>query len=160
MAHDVDAPEGQGTDWSAPVWAGRRTPLWLSHHWPEDYDRCVVVGHSHVCRRCLWFWPATLAVSLLTLAGVRWPVGLDPWFLALLPVPVVVEWWAEHLGGIRYSSTRQVALTVLAAPAVGVGLARYLESPGDGLFWVVVATYAVICIVPVLIQGRRRSRTD
>jgi hypothetical protein len=142
-----------------PVWTGRRTALWLSHHWPEDYDRCAVVGRSHVCRRCLWFWPATLAVTVLTLAGVRWPVPLDPWLLALMPVPVVAEWWAEHLTDVRYSPTRQVALTLLAAPAVGVGLARYLESPGDHLFWTVVGAYAVICVVPVLIQGRRR-RTD
>jgi len=140
-----------------PVWTGRRTALWLSHHWPEDYDRCAVVGRSHVCRRCLWFWPTCLGVTVLTLAGVRWPLGLDPWLLFLLPVPVVADWWAEHLELVEYSATRQVALTLVAAPAVGVGLARYLESPGDTLFWSVVAVYAVVCLVPVLIRSRRRS---
>ncbi len=133
---------------------GSRTALWLSHHWPEDYDRCATVGRSHVCRRCLWFWPACLGTMVLALAGVRWPVALDPWLLFLLPVPVVVEWWAEHLHLVRYSPSRQVVLSVLAAPAVGVGLARYLESPGDTLFWGVVAVYAVVCLVPVLIGGR------
>ncbi len=138
----------------------RRTALWLSHHWPEDYDRCVRIGHRHVCRRCLWFWPTCLATMMLTLAGLRWPDALDPWLVALLPVPVVIEWWGEHLGLIRYSAARQVPLTLLAAPAVGVGLARYLEHPGDRLFWGVVATYAVLCLVPFLIGPRlTRDRT-
>jgi hypothetical protein len=137
----------------------RRTALWLSHHWPEEYDRCVRIGRSHVCRRCLWFWPTCLATTTLALAGVRWPVELDPWLLFLLPVPVVVEWWCEQLDLVRYSARRQVVLTLLCAPAVGVGLARYLESPDDGLFWIVVASYAVICLTPVLIgHARRRAR--
>jgi hypothetical protein len=138
----------------------RRTALWLSHHWPEEYDRCVHIGRSHVCRRCLWFYPVCLATMALTLAGVRWPVELDPWLLFLLPVPVVIEWWGEQLRLIRYSAARQVPLTLLCAPAVGVGLARYLESPGDGLFWAVVGSYAVICLAPVLIGHARRRGAD
>lgn len=139
-------------------WDGveRRTPLWLSHHWPEDYDRCTRIGRSHVCRRCLWFWPATFAVMVAALAGLRWPESLDPWLLALLPVPVVVEWWAEHLGAVRHSASRQVALSLLCAPAVGIGLARYLEHPGDLLFWGVVIAYALVC-APALLMGRRRE---
>ncbi len=132
--------------------------MWLSHHWPEDYDRCARIGRNHVCRRCLWFYPACLATMLLTLAGIRWPIDVDPWLVALLPVPVVVEWWAEHLGSITYSAPRQVVLTLIAAPAVGVGLARYLESPGDTLFWAVVATYAVLCLIPFLLGPRLRGR--
>lgn len=135
----------------------RRTALWLSHHWPEEYDRCTHVGRSHVSRRCLWFWPACLGTTVLALAGVRWPIELDPWLVALLPVPVVIEWWCEQLGLVRYSAGRQVPLTLLAAPAVGVGLARYLESPGDVLFWAAVVGYAVICLIPVVVGRSRRA---
>lgn len=135
----------------------RRTALWLSHHWPEDYDRCVHIGRSHVCRRCVWFYPACFTAMVLTLAGIRWPIALDPWLFALLPVPVVVEWWGEHLRLVRYSPTRQVLLTLLAAPAVGVGLARYLDSPGDRLFWAVVAVYAVVCLIPFLVGPKVRT---
>jgi len=140
----------------------RRTAMWLSHHWPEDYDRCARIGGSHVCRRCLWFYPACLATTVLALAGLRWPIRFDPWLVSLLPVPVVVEWWGEHLGLIRYAASRQVVLTPLAAPAVGVGLARYLQSPGDTLFWAVVATYAVLCLIPFLLGPRlaRRRATE
>ena len=54
----------------------RRTPLWLSHHYPHEYDRCIRVGDSHICRRCSVFYPVTFAVMFATLAGLRWPRGL------------------------------------------------------------------------------------
>jgi hypothetical protein len=132
--------------------------MWLSHHWPEQYDRCVHIGRSHVCRRCLFFYPTCFAFTALALAGISWPDWLDPWLLWLLPIPVVIEWWLEHLELVRYSGTRQVALSLIAAPAVGKGLARYLEQPTDRLFWAVVTTYAVVCLIPVLI-GMKRSRS-
>ena len=98
---------------------------------------------------------------VLTLAGIRWPVSLDPWLIALLPLPVVVEFWLEQLGRIRYSSTRQVLLSLLCAPAVGVGLARYLESPGDTVFWAIAGAYAVICLIPLLLaRSLPRPATD
>lgn len=143
----------------------RRTPLWLSHHYPHEYDRCIRVGDSHICRRCSVFYPATFAVMFATLAGLRWPETSDAWLLWLLPVPVVTEWSLEHLGLVRYSAIRNTTLTLICAPAVGVGLARYMTSPGDTLFWSVVVAYAVICIIPVVLgskinQRSPRSRTD
>lgn len=116
----------------------------------------MVVGRRHVCRRCAFFYPTCFAVMLLALAGIRWPVTLDPWLLWLLPVPVVTEWWLDHLGVIDYSPTRNTAFTLMCAPAVGVGLARYMRHPTDVLFWSVVVTYGVICLTPMLISRRRR----
>jgi hypothetical protein len=131
--------------------------MWLSHHWPEEYDRCVTLAGRHVCRRCLWFYPVCFATTLLSLAGLHWPVGADPWILWLASVPVVIEWWAEHRDWIAYSSRRQIVTSVLVAPAVGRGLARYLAHPGDHLWWAVVLTYAAICLIPVLWPKRPAS---
>ncbi|MFM7509245.1 MAG: hypothetical protein ACKO5A_06820 [Actinomycetota bacterium] len=134
------------------------TRLWLSHHHDDQLDRCAVVGGHHVCRRCVWFWPATLGVVALALVGLRWPEAADPVTLFLLPIPVMIEWWAEQLGLVRYAPRRSVGLSLIAAPAVGVGLARYLQTPGDPLFWTVVTVYAVVCAVPVALRWRRISR--
>lgn len=124
------------------------TPLWLSHHHPDQYGRCVVVAGRRVCRRCIVLYPlafAVLAVSLLS-----WPTALDPWVMALLPLPAVVEWWLEHLGRVAYAPGRQVATTVLLAVALGRGLARYLEDPADPWFWAMVLVYGGACLAVAL----------
>src|SRR4051812_36678566 len=120
--------------------------LWVAHHYPEDYDRCVLVGRTHVCRRCLALYPVAFVVMGLTLAGVRWPSGLDPWLLVALPVPSVVEFVLEHLGAVRYQPRRQVMLTIPLAVALGVGFARYLRHPADLLFWGIVVAYGGVCL--------------
>ena len=135
----------------------KRTPLWLSHHYPGDYDRCIRFGDTHLCRRCTVLYPVVFATMFAALAGFRWAGSADPWLLWLLPVPVVIEWWGEQLGLCRYSAQRSVVLTLVCAPAVGVGLARYMQDPTDGLFWSVVCTYAVVCAAPVFIGRRART---
>jgi len=133
------------------------SPLWIAHHYPEDYDRCVVIGRAHVCRRCVALYPIAFVVMALALAEVRWPVGLDLWLLLALPVPSVVEFVLEHLGVIRYQPIRQVGLTIPLAVALGVGFARYLDRQTDPLFWAVVVLYGGICLLATLIGARRRS---
>jgi hypothetical protein len=133
------------------------SPLWLAHHYPEDYDRCVVIGRSHVCRRCLVLYPIAFVVMGLALADVRWPTSLDTVLLILLPVPSVVEFVLEHLGVVGYRPLRQVLLTVPLAAALGVGFARYLDHQADPLFWGVVVGYAAICLAATVIGARRRT---
>lgn len=105
-------------------------------------------------------YPLTFAVMLAALAGLRWPTAADPWLVWLLPVPVVAEWWAEQLGLAAYSPARNTILTAICAPAVGVGLARYMTEPTDKLFWAVVITYAVVCVAPVAIAARSGARSS
>jgi hypothetical protein len=47
----------------------------------------------------------------------------------------------ERLGGIRYHAGRQMAVTLLAAPALGRGLGRYWAHPDDRLFWGMVLLF-------------------
>jgi hypothetical protein len=117
--------------------------LWLSHHPPEQLDRCVRLGKYDVCRRCLVLYPIAFLTAAVSYATA--PDALDPWILLLAPLPAVVEWWLEHLGRIDYSPVRQVALTIPLALALGRGFARYLEDPLDPLFWVMVVVYGGSC---------------
>lgn len=132
------------------------TPLWLSHHFPEHYDRCVVVGTRHVCRRCLALYPLAFAVMAASLLG-PWPERLDPWLLVLLPLPSVVEFALEHLGVVRYRPLRQVVLTVPLAVALGRGFAIYVEHPTSLLFWGVVVVYGGVCLGLALWGHRARD---
>lgn len=122
------------------------TPMWLTHHWDDQLDRCVVIRGRRVCRRCSVLYPTSLVVAVLFGLGVGWPERLDPWFLWLLPVPAVVEFVGEQLGLWRHSPRRLVAVTLLLAVACGRLYVRYLDDIWDGLVWSVVTTYLGICL--------------
>jgi hypothetical protein len=129
--------------------------VWLSHHQPDQLDRCVVIGGRHVCRRCLVLWPLTFLALALALTGVRWPRSADDLLLVLLPLPAVVEFVLEHAGRWPYRPVVQVAVSVPLAAALGVGLDRYLHRPGDSLWWSVVVVYGAVCTGAALLANRR-----
>jgi hypothetical protein len=125
------------------------TPLWLSHHQPDGYARCLAVGGRHVCRRCSVVYPVAFAVLAVSLAGAA-PTRFDPWVMALLPLPAVVEWFGEHLGHLAYSPSRQIATSVPLGIALGRGFARYLDDPADLAFWAMVLLYGGACLAVTL----------
>src|SRR4051794_4149878 len=99
--------------------------LILSHHPPSQYDRCLRVGRHYLCRRCAVLYPLAFAIAAASLLGAHWPEAWDRTLLYLLPLPVTLELVIERFRGIRYNATRQMIVTVVAAPALGRGLARY-----------------------------------
>ncbi len=133
------------------------TPLWLSHHYPEQYDRCALVGAKHVCRRCLALYPLSFLVLAAAVAGLAWPEAWDGWILVVLPIPAVIEFVLEQLGLISYSAVRTWIVTVPLAVALGGGFVRYVDAPGDPLFWGVVLGYGVICGLSVLWRWTRTA---
>ncbi len=144
------SPEGPTADGPEEV-----TALWLSHHWPDDYDRCVVVGGRHVCRRCLVLYPLAAAVMVVAYVG-GWAAGpVGTWLFVALPLPAVVDLCLEQLAVVAPSSRRLVAVTVPLAIGLGIGFARYLESPGDPLFWGVVVGYTAVCLAALVARWRR-----
>jgi hypothetical protein len=131
--------------------------LWLAHHHAHQTERCVTVRGRHVCRRCSVLYPAALAVLGLSLLGLHWPAGLDGILLWVLPAPAVAEFIGEHLGRVSHDARRLRWLTLLAAPALGRGFARYLEHPGDRLWWNVVATYVLLGIASMVAAQWRHA---
>ena len=134
------------------------TPMWLSHHWPDEYDRCVVVGNRHVCRRCLVLYPTSLVAALVLAHVAAWPSRLDPWFVWLLPVPSVVEFVAEQLRLVRHSPRRLVLLTIPLAAACGSLYVRYLRDQRDDLVWNVVVVYGGACLLAGFARAFRPRR--
>ena len=130
--------------------------MYLAHHHPEDYDRCVRVGRSYVCRRCLVLYPLAAVTMLATLAAHP-AAAVDVAVLVLLPLPAVIEVVLEQAGTVRHSPRRQVAVTVPLAIGLGRGFAIYLGDLLSPLFWGVVVGYTTICVVAVAL-GQRRVR--
>ena len=135
------------------------TPMWLSHHWPDEYDRCVLVGRRRICRRCLVLYPLSLAAAVVFAHVASWPERLDPWFLWLLPLPAVVEFVAEQLRLVGHSPRRLVLFTLPLAVACGRLYVRYLDDQRDDLVWSVALTYAGICIVAGFTRAFRPRRS-
>ena len=131
--------------------------MWLSHHWPDEYDRCVRVGGKLVCRRCIVLYPLSLVTAVV--AGFfGWPESWDPWLLWLLPLPAVVEFVAEQLRLVRHSPRRLVAVTVPLAIACGRMYVLYLEDQRDELVWSIVSTYLLVCVCAFFIRAFTRRR--
>jgi hypothetical protein len=128
--------------------------MWLSHHDPDEYDRCVTIGRAHVCRRCIVLYPITFGALILARAGVRWPMSLDVVLILTLSLPTVAEFMLEHLGLIRYRARRQDVLTIPAGVALGVSFDRYLRNHTDALFWATAVAYSVAGFAAVMIGAR------
>jgi len=133
------------------------SPLWVAHHFPDDYDRCVVAGGRHVCRRCLVLYPTAFVVLAVGLV-MGWTAGTASLVaLVLLPLPAVVEFVVEHVGLVDYSPTRQVVVTVPLGIGLGVGFTRYLSDLTDPGFWGVATVYLVVCLAAAWFGSRWRE---
>lgn len=131
--------------------------MWLSHHWPGQYERCAVVAGRHVCRRCLALYPVAIVAAMIAAWGPWWPRAWDPVLIPLLPFPAVVELVLDNLGVIRYSPVRQVVLTAIGAVAAGAGYVRYLDRATDPLVWGTVVVWGTVCLTAAIVGHRRRS---
>ncbi len=127
--------------------------MWLSHHDPGGYDRCVLVAGRPVCRRCLVLYPLSFVV-LVVARVMQWPGRIEAVALVALPLPAVAEFVLEHRGTIRYSPARQVLVTIPLAVALGAGFDRYLDRQTDPVFWSTVVAYTGICLWSALSHGR------
>ncbi|MFN8050094.1 MAG: GNAT family N-acetyltransferase [Acidimicrobiales bacterium] len=150
-----DSPEG--ADRSSMSTA--TSPLWLSHHDADGLDRCVVVGGRHVCRRCAVLYPLAVAVAVAQVAGAI-PATVGVWVMWLAPVGVVAEWVAEHLAGVGYRPARQVVLTAIAAPSLGIALGRHARHPFEAAAVAPMLVFASVCLVVWFVGAQRRSAGD
>ncbi len=131
--------------------------MWRTHHHHDQYDRCVVLRGRHVCRRCLILYPTSIAVAILSLAGVvLWPTQYDLWLIWGLCIPGSIEFGLEQVGVVRYSARRQVWVTLLVALALGRGFAYELDSRWSWEFWGPVLVFSTAWFAAA-VAGHRRS---
>jgi uncharacterized membrane protein len=125
--------------------------MWLSHHDTDQLERCIVVKGRHVCRRCSVLYPIALAALVVVAFGLSLPT----WLMFVLPIPAVAEFISETFGA-RYAPIRQMVLTAIAAPALGIGFARGVADP---VLWKMVAVFVVPAVLAALARGWRDQRT-
>ena len=99
-------------------------PFLLSHHLPEDYDRCyapVIRGRTvRVCARCAGIYPGILAGLWAIVAA---PALLNHVSLvALLPAPALLDWGLSAFTSRAGSNPGRTATGVLLGYGHGLGL--------------------------------------
>ena len=97
--------------------------FWLSHHPPDELDRCYRLGSVHICARCLGTYPVMFVVIAVQIA-LRSPLD-HPFDLPLcigLVLPATVDWALGRFQPHRFSNAWRTFTGVL----LGLGLARSL----------------------------------
>lgn len=94
-------------------------PLWLSHHYRCDADRCVALGATHVCRRCLAMFAGFLAALGLFL-GTSFEAQAGD-----ITLVVGMTGYAAHdfVQVVRGRAAYRARRVLVASPFVGVVLA-------------------------------------
>ncbi len=141
--------------------------LLVSHHYPEDHDRCVLVAGVPFCRRCLFLYGATILVIVLQHTPLAIPDAWDP-ILTGLAIPATLEFILERLGRLRYHPSRVVATSLLLSLPLGRAFTHYFDDRGDLRFWGFVLFFGLPAGCAALwrawrdLQGRPpgASRTD
>lgn len=66
---------------------------WLSHHPPDEYDRCYRIAGVHVCARCLGTYPLMFAAIAVQL-GLHFPLEhpLDVPAVIASTLPATIDW--------------------------------------------------------------------
>ena len=93
-------------------------PLWLSHHYACDADRCVRIGTWHACRRCVAMFAGFFPALALLVGGLRLQAGDVALVLGLAAV-AGIEFVQVVRGQLPYRPRRVVVLS----PPVGALLA-------------------------------------
>ena len=87
-------------------------PVWLSHHSDHEADRCVRIGGTHVCRRCLGMFAGFVPAVVLLLSPWRDDLQAGDLGLVLaLTIAAGLEFVQVARGQMPYSARRVLALS-------------------------------------------------
>lgn len=133
-------------------------PLWLSHHYRCDADRCVDVGGVHLCRRCLAMFAGFFAALALFAATSFEAQAGDIALVLGMAGYAAYEFVQVVRGRLEYRARR----VLVVSPFVGVVLA-WLGVTGfrDGLGPAHLALGAVAAglLLVLLVNGAVVRRT-
>lgn len=132
--------------------------FWLSHHPPDELDRCYRVGGVHLCARCLGTYPvmfAAIAVQLARRAPLEHP--LDLWLGVGLLLPATLDWAFGRFRPHAFANPWRTFTGVLLGIALGRSLFIHLQRPFPT---VLLAQAAVVLFVglPVFLASYLRNR--
>ena len=101
-------------------------PFLLSHHLPEERDRChrvrVAGNEIHLCARCSGVYPGLVAAFVAGSSDLDLPFTA----IAALPAPALVEWLLTGRGDRRGRNDVRTLTGLALGLGYGFGLVRLL----------------------------------
>lgn len=134
------------------------SPLWLSHHPPEELDRCYRLGGLHVCARCLGTYPV-LALTFALQVLLRAPLAhaLDLPVAVALVIPATLDWAVGRFRPHAGSNAWRSATGALLGLGLGRSLFIHVQRPLP-LVLLVQAAVVVGVALPVLLVAYKAKR--
>lgn len=135
----------------------------LSHHEPDEHYRCyapTVAGRRiRLCARCSGIYPGIVAGLVVYLLGPTWAASIA--FVAVLPMPAIVDWTVTRFTPRRGSNPVRTATGLLLGYGYGLG-AGLLLGARDPRVLLVGVGYAVLAGVLLFYQrnGTTARPTD
>lgn len=134
--------------------------FWLSHHHPEEYDRCYAIGPLRVCARCLGVYP-TMALTLVALFVLRAPLEhrADLPAVLALTAPATLDWAFGRFRPHALSNPWRTATGIALGLALGRSLFIHLQRPFPVVLLAQLALVTAVAL-PVILATYRRSRGE
>lgn len=134
-------------------------PFWLSHHHPEEWNRCYRFGQVHVCARCLGTYPTlVVAVALQFALGAPLVYPLDLWLGVLLVLPATLDWaWGRFHPG-RFGNLWRTSTGVLLGLGLGRSLYVHLQRPLPPVLLAQLLGVTTVVVPVILLAWLRRGR--
>ena len=132
--------------------------FWLSHHPPDELDRCYRFGSVYICARCLGTYPVMFALIAAQIV-LRAPLD-HPWDLPVcsaLVLPATIDWALGRFQPHRFRNLWRSATGVLLGVGLGRSLFIHLQRPlpeallAQGLVVTAIA-------LPVILTAYRQKR--
>jgi uncharacterized membrane protein len=126
--------------------------FWLSHHHPDELDRCYSFAGLHICARCLGTYPVLFFFMAFQFKN-HWPLiwELDVPIGVALVAPATLDWAYARFKPHAFSNPWRTLTGVLLGLGLGRSLFIHLQKPlpevllaqGAFVLTVVAVTFAV-----------------
>ena len=133
--------------------------FWLSHHPPDELDRCYQLGSVHLCARCLGTYPVMFAAIGAQLAlhfPLQHPLDL-PLCIALV-LPATLDWALGRFDPHRFSNPWRTFTGVLLGLGLGRSLFIHLQRPLPAALLAQAIVVTAISLPVILTVYRRKRR--
>lgn len=133
--------------------------FWLSHHPPDELDRCYRVGRFHVCARCLGTYPV-MFLFIVAQLRLRFPLEHPDDLIAvvLLTLPATVDWALGRFDPHRFSNAWRTLTGALLGLALGRSLFIHLQRPFPPVLLAQAIVVTAVALPVILASYRRKGR--